>query len=59
VDAGDQEAIPTQSILDSLMAIDEAPWGDIKGKPIDPRRLSNTPVPYGVQSTSFDMEPLW
>jgi hypothetical protein len=30
--------------------MEEAPWGDLKGKPLDPRRLSNLLKPYGIQS---------
>jgi hypothetical protein len=30
--------------------IDESPWGDLKGKPLDARRLANILRPYGVES---------
>jgi hypothetical protein len=40
------------------MALDEAPWGDLR-ETIDPRRLPNYLRPYGIQSRSVhDIEPL-
>jgi hypothetical protein len=49
----DHEALTTRAILDALAVLDEAPWGDIKGSPIDSRRLANYLRPYGVQSTTI------
>jgi hypothetical protein len=31
----------TEKILTKLNGLEEAPWGDLKGKPLDPRRLSS------------------
>ncbi len=42
----------TEDILKALHAMDEAPWADLKGKPIDSRKLANFLRPYGVQSKS-------
>jgi hypothetical protein len=36
----DTEGMHTEAILNALNGLDEAPWGDLKGKPLDPRRLS-------------------
>lgn len=47
---GDSEMLSTSSIIESLIKIDESPWGDLKGKPLDARRLANFLRPYGVQS---------
>jgi hypothetical protein len=47
---GDHEAMATEAILADLVKMDEAPWGDLKGKPIDSRRLANLLRPYGVTS---------
>jgi hypothetical protein len=47
---GDADALATEAILSALQAIDEAPWSDIKGKPLDPRKLANYLRPYGVAS---------
>jgi hypothetical protein len=46
----DKEAVPTAEILSALIEMDEAPWGDLKGKALDSRRLANLLNPYGVKS---------
>jgi hypothetical protein len=40
----------TKEILRALTALEEAPWGDISGKPLDARGLANHLRPYGVKS---------
>lgn len=47
---GDRDALATEDLLRMLNEMDEAPWGDLKGKPLNPRRLSNLLRPYGVTS---------
>jgi Protein of unknown function (DUF3631) len=42
----------THSIIDALIKLDESPWGDLRGKPLDARRLSNLLKPYGVERTT-------
>jgi phage/plasmid primase-like uncharacterized protein len=49
-------ALPTVDILAALLVLDEAPWGDLKGKPLDPRRLANFLRPYGVTSKNVRIE---
>lgn len=44
------EVLPTVELLNSLTLIDEAPWSDLRGKPIDARRLANLLNPYGIKS---------
>ncbi|MEY9870700.1 hypothetical protein ABH931_000154 [Streptacidiphilus sp. MAP12-33] len=34
------DRLPTIAVLDRLNALDDAPWADIQGKPLDSRRLS-------------------
>jgi hypothetical protein len=46
----ERPAMATADILTALQALDEAPWGDLKGKVIDSRRLANLLRPYGVAS---------
>ena len=46
------EALSTADILSSLINLEESPWGDLKGKPIDSRRLANLLHPYGIKSKS-------
>jgi hypothetical protein len=38
----------TDALLAKLNDLDEAPWGDLKGKPLDPRRLSRFLGEYDV-----------
>lgn len=40
----------TNEILVDLIAIKEAPWGDLRGKPLNDRRLANRLRQYGVKS---------
>ena len=46
----DRDAMSTASILSALNAKEEAPWGDLKGKPLDSRRLAYFLRKYGVRS---------
>ncbi len=46
---GESEHMLTVSILESLNALEESPWGDIRGKPLDARGLSHRLGKYGVQ----------
>lgn len=38
---GATEALATETILEKLTALEEAPWGDLRGKPLDARGLSS------------------
>ncbi|UJW34217.1 DUF3631 domain-containing protein [Saccharothrix sp. AJ9571] len=42
--------LATSEILATLTSLEEAPWGDLNGKPLDARRLSTELRPYGVRS---------
>ena len=46
----DRDAMSTATILAALNAKEEAPWGDLKGKPLDSRRLAYFLRKYGVRS---------
>jgi hypothetical protein len=48
----DRDAMATVDLLDRLHALDEAPWGDLRGKPLDPRGLANLLRPYEIGSTT-------
>ena len=43
------DGMHTEVILDLLNALDEAPWGDLRGKPLDPRKLSRFLREYDVK----------
>ena len=42
-------SMSTESILSALHDIDESPWGDLRGKPLDSRGLSRLLKPYAVR----------
>jgi hypothetical protein len=50
---GDREEMTTSNILSSLCALDESPWVDFKGKPIDARLLSRLLNQYGISSKTI------
>jgi len=35
------------------VSLDESPWADLKGKPLDARKLSNMLRPYGVAPSNI------
>lgn len=52
-DEQDATALSTEIILRELCLLDEAPWGDLRGKPLDPRGLSARLRPYGINRSTF------
>ncbi|MFE0734472.1 DUF3631 domain-containing protein [Streptomyces sp. NPDC058855] len=48
------DRLPTIAILDRLNALDDAPWADLQGKPLDSRRLSRMLAEY----MTGDNEPI-
>lgn len=48
------DRLPTVAILDRLNALDDAPWADLDGKPLDNRRLSRMLAEY----MTADNEPI-
>ena len=46
----DREAMATRDILAALIALAEAPWGDLKGKPLSDRGLAHRLRQYGIKS---------
>jgi Protein of unknown function (DUF3631) len=42
--------MPTKEILAALHALDERPWGDLRGRPVDSRWLSRHLAKYGVKA---------
>ncbi|MFD2053773.1 DUF3631 domain-containing protein [Mesorhizobium calcicola] len=45
----DNEVLATESILIRLCALDESPWSDMRGKPLDDRQLAQKLRPYGIK----------
>jgi len=44
----------TTDILTALCSLDEAPWGDLDGKPLDARRLARELRRYGAKPVTFE-----
>ena len=47
---GNRDALSTEDILRALREMEEAPWAEIKGRPLDARRLARFLHPYEVAS---------
>ncbi len=47
---GKNEVMATEDILTELYKMDESPWGDLRGRPLDPRGLARRLKEYGVNS---------
>jgi hypothetical protein len=48
-----REALPTAVLLERLHRIEEAPWGDIRGKPLDARGLARRLAAYGIRAKTI------
>jgi hypothetical protein len=46
---GSHEHLSTDTILAELCSLEQSPWGDIKGKPLDSRGLARRLRPYDVR----------
>lgn len=53
---GDNTTMTTADILDALNEMDEAPWGGLYGKPLEPRTLAQILKRYGVSSVKVKVE---
>lgn len=45
---GADDKLSTETIIERLIAIDDAPWGDLRGKALDPRGLSRRLARYEI-----------
>jgi hypothetical protein len=45
---GPADKKPTEEVLRALYAMDEAPWGDLRGRPMTDRDLAKLLKPYGI-----------
>jgi hypothetical protein len=46
----DADRLPTKALLQRLISLDESPWGDIRGKPLDERGLAHRLRQYSIES---------
>jgi hypothetical protein len=49
---GDREVIASKVLIQGLQELAEAPWQELKGKPLDERRLATLLKQYGLKSKS-------
>jgi Protein of unknown function (DUF3631) len=56
-----RDAMRTTDILSALHALEEAPWSDLKGKPLNPRGLATRLRQYGItrKKVRFGSETTW
>jgi len=52
----DLEALHTETILTGLHELAEAPWADLRGKPLDARRLARLLTNYQVRSVDVKLD---
>lgn len=53
---GGAEAMHTETLLTGLRALAEAPWSDLRGKPLDARRLARLLTGYEVRSVDVKLD---
>lgn len=53
---GDPDKITSAQLIRALNGLEEAPWGDLKGRPLDARGLANRLRPFGIRSRSIRLE---
>jgi hypothetical protein len=53
---GEADALATETILERLCDLDEAPWGDLHGKPLDARGLARRLRQYEVTPVTVKVE---
>jgi hypothetical protein len=53
---GDHNVLPTSFFLSTLIELEESVWGDLKGKPLDARRLAALLRPYEITSKVVRIE---
>lgn len=46
---GEIEIMTTASIIEALVSMDESPWGELNGKPLDPRGLARRLKTYDIE----------
>jgi uncharacterized protein DUF3631 len=49
---GEADVLATEELLKRLCVLEESPWGDLRGKPLDARGLARRLKPYDVRPTT-------
>ncbi|MDQ3401819.1 MAG: DUF3631 domain-containing protein [Actinomycetota bacterium] len=47
------DRLPTKALLADLTAIEESPWGEFEGKPLDSRRMARELARFSIRPTAF------
>ena len=47
----DERHVSTEDLLERLIGLEESPWGNLRGSPLDPRGVARLLRPYGIKST--------
>ncbi|OGO51921.1 MAG: hypothetical protein A2148_04545 [Chloroflexi bacterium RBG_16_68_14] len=50
------ERLSSAELVAALVAVEEAPWGDLKAKPLDERKLARLLKPYGIRPHTVRIE---
>lgn len=53
---GAADAMTTKALLDALRGIEEAPWNDLRGKPLNERKLAQLLKRYEVKPTTIRVD---
>jgi hypothetical protein len=53
LEAGNPDALATAPLLAGLLALEESPWRDLRGKPLDPSGLARRLRGYEIRSTNL------
>lgn len=43
------EPVPSTEVVNTLVATEESPWGDLRGRPLDARKLARMLKPFGIK----------
>ncbi|MDQ3576458.1 MAG: DUF3631 domain-containing protein, partial [Actinomycetota bacterium] len=47
------DRLPTKALLADLTAIEESPWGEFEGKPLDGRRMARELARFSIRPVAF------
>jgi hypothetical protein len=53
---GDTQQFPSVELVNALKQIEEAPWGDLNGRPLDTRRLASLLKPFDIHPKTIRIE---
>jgi len=55
--ADDRHLVPSAELVDGLLGLEEAPWADLRDKPLDGRKLARFLAPYDVRPVAERPRP--